>query len=154
MNRQFISPQKEKKYYSFGKLFVILDYLFIFYIFFRIEVIYSVFHFETNAGVNRTAHLYYLYIFHMFLFPLKAIILCIILQTRKSMKEKFAYRNTSRKWSLLSFPLPITIAFIFSLFFYDSIDQLIVEFPETYHSSIIPSYYLTYIHALIYRYCQ
>ena len=151
MNRRSISFVKEEKYYSKGKWYLIFDYIFFIYIFFRIGIIHSIFLFETpKFGMKITDQLSYQLVIPIFTFLMWVIIFCIRIQSTPLFKEKITDWKTTRVRSLTTFSIPITIAFLFSMLFYDSIEALIFRFPEEYQDSIITSYYVSYIYTLIY----
>lgn len=151
MDRRFASAKSDEKKYALGKFYVIFDYLFIFFILFRISVINDVFYMEVNDHYrHRDGDFYFMYLINMFTFPYFVIFFCMIIQNLKKVKEKFSDWKTTRFWSLVTFSFPVAIALIVSYFFYDSIEVLLVKFPEEYRHNIIPSYYLTYIYTLMY----
>lgn len=154
MDKHAVSFQTQEKYYARGKLYFILDYLFIFYIFFRTGIIEHAFIDVTpKTGLRFNRELSYGHVIPMFSF-LPLIILCrIMVQNASStsvLKEKLSDWKTTHVWSFLTTTLLIAIAYLFSFFFADSIEALIYRFPEEYHYSILPAYYLSYIYTLLY----
>ena len=153
MNQHSISFRTQEKYYARGKLYLILDYLFIFYIFFRTGVIEHAFLDiipQTGIRFKFKRELSYGHVIPMFTFLTYIILFRILVQNASSLKEKLSDWKTTRVWSFLTTTLLIALAYLFSFFFADSIEALIYRFPEEYHYSILPAYYLSYIYTLLY----
>lgn len=152
MDKQSISLGREEKYYSKGKWYVLFDHLFLLYIYFRIILLDSAFY-NTIQGarpIDITIQLRYFYVIPIPIFLIFVLYFCVWLQRTSSFKEKITDWRTTRVRSFMTSTLPIAIAFLFSLLFFDSLKPLVVEFPEQYQDSVIPSYYLSYIYALMY----
>lgn len=152
MDKQSNSLGREEKYYSKGKWYVLFDHLFLFYIYFRIILINSAFYDTIHAARPSyiTNQLRYFYVIPIPIFLIFVLYFCVWLQRTSSFKEKITDWKTTRVRSFMTSTLPIAIAFLFSLLFLDSLEPLIVEFPEQYQDWVIPSYYLSYIYALMY----
>ena len=152
MDKQSISLGREEKYYSKGKWYVLFDHLLLFYIYFRIILIHSAFY-NTIQGarpIDKRIKLEYFYVIPIPLFLLLVLYFIVCLQRTSSFKEKITDWRTTRVRSFMTSTLPIAIAFLFSLLFFDSLKPLIVDFPEQYQDSVIPAYYMSYIYALMY----
>lgn len=148
MNKQSISFRREEKYYSKGKWLVLFDHIFLLFIYFRILLISRAFYTSMDAvrATHKTIQLRFFYIIPTDIFLIIVLIIWITLKNRIS----FSDWKTTRKKSFMTSILPIGIAFLFSLFFLDTLEGVTAEFPEQFQDSVIPTYYLSYVYALLY----
>ena len=146
------SADKLVRFQKIGFYSLILDYLFIGYLIFRVHSIeYTFFVALHKAGLSRTSYeVTFAYIIPILSFPALFMLFLLFKTATERFREEAMVKKDAWMLTFRHFVIKSVIAFTFSCFFFSKIKQYIPYLPVDIQDNAIPAYYFSYIIMILY----